>query len=375
MSTPAFVIQAEPRCLTLRDAIATPFALVAPGDLPADAPAQPARDRTFKVYTKGCLYEAGGERVDLSIRVGGVGGDQTASIDPAVLPPEQRGGTWLPGRTLYLGPFMNHYGHFITEGLSRCWKQDVGPVDHVVAYPFMHNNGNILVEEFHRHLARLLEVPIDRMAILRSQTVFDEIVVPEQLWTNNVHVNAHMRTVYERIRGRHAGARSSGRIFLSRAPSRRLGNPLAVEEIFAGFGFRVIQPERMPIAEQLALYANCEVLASLSGSGMHNCLFARPGLMTIEVGDTRARRKPVTMQRMANALSQVEAHFIPFGEGTEADIAPKLVRKNLEKILGELPRKGPVLLLRLKRRFAGLKGGRKKKRAKPDAQADLRGGS
>jgi capsular polysaccharide biosynthesis protein len=170
-----------------------------------------------------------------------------------------------------------------------------------------------------------------------------------------------MRTVYERIRTRHAGTRSSGRILLSRAPSKRLGNPLAVEEVFAGFGFRVIQPERVPIAEQLALYANCEVLASLSGSGMHNCLFARPGLMTIEVGDTRARRNPVKMQRMANALAQVEAHFIPFGEGTEADIAPKVVRKNLEKILGELPRRGPVLLLRLRRRLAGLKGGKKKK--------------
>jgi capsular polysaccharide biosynthesis protein len=137
-----------------------------------------------------------------------------------------------------------------------------------------------------------------------------------------------------------------------------------VEEIFASFGFRVIYPERIPIAEQLTLYANCEVLASLSGSGMHNCLFARPGLMTIEVGDARARRNPVLMQRMANELAQVEAHFIPFGEGTEADIEPKVVRKSLRKIMGELPRRGPVILLRLKRRFGGFKAGGKRKREK-----------
>ena len=42
--------------------------------------------------------------------------------------------------------------------------------------------------------------------------------------------------------------------------------------------------------------------------------------------------------------------------------APKVVRKNLRKILGELPRKGPVLLLRLKRRFVGF--GKAKKKAK-----------
>ncbi|HJT12379.1 MAG TPA: glycosyltransferase family 61 protein [Dongiaceae bacterium] len=345
----SLVVQTEPQCLTLGDAIATPFELLAPADLPE----HPRRHANLKSYTRGCLYSSDGARVDLSLRVGGIGGDPTASIDPAVLPPEQRGGTWLTGRTLYLGPFMNRYGQFITEGLSRYWKQDIGPVDHVVAYPFIHDSGNIQIEEFHRHLAGLLDVPIDRMAILRSQTVFDEIVVPEQLWCKNDHVNVHMRAVYERIRARHVGTKSSGRLFLSRAPSKWLGNPLAVEEVFASFGFRVIHPERMPIAEQLALYANCEVLASFSGGGMHNCLFARPGLMTIEVGDTRARRNPALMQRTAKELAQVEAHFIPFGEGTETDIAPKVVRKNLSKVLSELPRRGPVLMLRLKRRFGG----------------------
>jgi len=300
--------------------------------------------------------------------------DERVVADGAgALPPEQRGGTWLTGRTLYLGAFMNHYGHFITESLSRYWKQDSGAFDHVVAYPFMHNHGSILVEDFHRHLAGLLDVPIDRMAILRSQTVFDEIVVPEQLWTYNVQVNAHMRAVYGRISTRHAGRGTSGRIFLSRAPSGRLANALAVEEMFASFGFRIVYPERVAIADQLSLYANCEILASLSGSGMHNCLFARPGLMTIEVGDARARRNPVLMQRIANELAQVEARFIPFGEGTDARIDPKVVRKHLRNILGELPRRGPVVVLRLKRRLAGLWTRPKSKKRK--SQADLRGGS
>jgi capsular polysaccharide biosynthesis protein len=360
MNRQSHIVQTEPQCLILRDAIATPFALIPP----ADAPDQPPRHPSFKAYTTGCLYDADGARVDLSVRVGGVGGDQAASIDPTVLPPEQRGGTWLTGRTLYLGTFMNHYGHFITESLSRYWRQEAGAFDHIVAYPFMHNNGNILIRDFHRYLAGLLDVPIDRMAILRSQTVFDEIVVPEQLWANNVHVNAHMRAVYERIRRRHTGKGSRGRIFLSRAPSGRLGNPLAVEEIFASFGFRVIYPERVKIAEQLSLYANCEILASLSGSGMHNCLFARPGLMTIEVGDMRARRDPVLMQRIANEMAQVEAQFIPFGEETDARIEPKVVRKSLRNILGEMPRRGPVLLLRLKRALGRLKtDGKSRKRA------------
>ena len=364
MSAPSLIVHTEPQCVTLRDAIATPFALVAP----AGAPDQPPRHPGFKGYTRGCLYDSDGARVDLSVRTGGVGDDPAASIDPPVLPEEQRGGSWLTGRTLFLGQFMNRYGPFITESLSRYWLKESGPFDHLVGYPSVEDGGEFQVQDFHRYLAGLLGVPIDRMLNLKGQLVFDQIVVPEQLWTSNVGVNAHMREVYGRIRERHTGDKPTGRLFLSRAPSERLGNTQAVEEIFVGFGFRVIYPEQLPIAEQLSLYSNCEVLASLSGGGMHNCLFARPGLMTIEVGDTRARRSPTFAQRAANELAQVEAHFIPFGEGTEPTVNPKTIRKRLRIILGEMERRGPVFLLRLKRRLQRLKD-----RSQP--QADLRGGS
>src|SRR5687768_6482469 len=111
MNAPSHIVDAEPQCVTLRDAIATPFQIVPP----AEATDLPPRPPSFKAYTRGCLYDAEGARVDLSVRAGGVGGDQAASMDPDFLPPDQRGGAWLPGRTLYLGTFMNHYGHFITE--------------------------------------------------------------------------------------------------------------------------------------------------------------------------------------------------------------------------------------------------------------------
>jgi hypothetical protein len=170
MSAPSQVVLGEPQCVTLRDAIATRFEIVPP----AAAPDQPPRHSSFKAYTRGCLYDAEGVRADLSVRAGGVGGDQAMSIDPDLLPPGQRGGTWLSGRTLYLGTFMNHYGHFITESLSRYWRQEAAGFDHFVAYPFMHDHGEIRVRPFHRYLAGLLDVPLDRMAVLRSQTVFDE---------------------------------------------------------------------------------------------------------------------------------------------------------------------------------------------------------
>ena len=363
MSTPSHVVHTEPHWLTLRDAIATPFARVALADIMGEPPPSPG----ITAFTRGCLYDADGTRVALSVGTGGTEGDEAASIDPEELPPEQRGGTWLTGRALYLGTLMHEHGRFITESLSRCWLREAGAFDHYVAYPFMDDPGSVQLGDSQRYLAGLLDMPLERVSMLHSQTVFDEIVVPEQLWIHDVQVNARMRVVYERIRARHVGHSSTGRIFLSAPPSEDLGNPLAIEEVFAGFGFRIVHPERMPMAEQLSLYANCEVLASFSGSFMRNCLFARPGLLTIEVGDRRSRHSPLVAQQMANELAQVEAHFIPFGDGARPDIAPKAVRRQLRTILGELERRGPMILLRLKRRLQRIKRGR--------AQADLRGGS
>ena len=356
MSAPDHIVDVEPQYVTLRDAIATRFEMVPPGE----APDQPPRHASFKAYTRGCLYDADGTRIDLSVRVGGVGDDEAMSIDPEILPPEQRGGSWLPGRTLYLGTIMNRYGHFVTEGLSRYWRKETASFRHFVAYPFIHDEGQTLTQGFHRYLAELLDVPLDRTAILRSQMVFDEIVVPEQLWTHNVLVNAHMRDLYGGIRARHAGRESSGRIFLSRKASPHLTNVPAVEEVFASYGFRVLYPEEIEMAEQLSLYANCEILAGLSGGAMRNCLFTRPGLMTIEVGDPRARREPVVMQRIANELAQVDARFTPFGDGDDGRINPTIVRKSLRDTLGELPRRGSKLLFRLKRRLARPKSGQSK---------------
>ena len=354
VTDPNWIVTTDPQSVTLLDAVATPFELVPRTDRPEiEVP------HGFKSFTRGCLYDSHGVRVDLSVRVGAHSGDQAMSVDPAVLEPYQlEGGSHLAGRTLYLGTFMNHYGHFITEMLSRCWwKEAAMGFDHIVAYPFIHDGGRVLTRAYHRYLAGLLDIPIDRVAILTQQTRFDEIVVPEQLWTINATVNAHMRELYGRISRHHAAKKPHGRVFLSRpvAGSKRLDNPQEVEEVFAGYGFRILYPEQIPIARQMEIYANCEILAGLSGSGMHNALFARPGLMTIEVGDRRTRERPVTMQRMANDLAQVDAHFIPFGAGEQRTIAPKKVRKQLVDILGERPTFAPVLSLRARRLAARLR--------------------
>jgi hypothetical protein len=350
MSATGLIFDDAPASVTLRDAVASRFKLI-PG---SHDPSRPKGERTTRPSVLGCLYDADGGRVDLSLRRGRINRLTREPKDPDRFPAEQRGLdlTRLAGRTLFLGMFMNHYGHFITESLSRYWwPERAEAFDHVVAYPYVHDRGQVFIQPFHRYLAGALGIPLDRVTILDDPVRFDEIVVPEQLWVYDDHANVHLRALYPRISERHLSGAVARRVFLSRGvyPGARVVNAPRIEEVFAGFGFSVIYPEEIPIERQLDLYANCEILAGFSGSALHNCLFSRPGTLTIEVGDRRTPLEPHIMQQMANELSGVDARFLPYHPIAENCADPTAVAAALRDILGERPRHGPVLALHARR--------------------------
>lgn len=350
MSATGLIFDNAPASVTLRDAVASRFELI-PGH---HDPSRPKGERTTRPFARGCLYDIGGRRVDLSTRRGLINRLQRNHVDPDTFPPAQDNADLrrLSGRTLFLGVFMNHYGHFITESLSRCWWPDPAETfDHIVAYPYVHDRGQVFIQPFHRYLAGALGIPLDRVTILGDAVRFDEVVVPEQLWVYDDHANAHLRTLYPRISERHRSSAAAGRVFLSRGvyPGARIVNAPRIEEVFAGFGFSVIYPEEIPIERQVSIYANCEVLAGLSGSALHNCLFSRPGTLSIEVGDRRTPSKPHVMQQMANELSGADARFVDYHPIAENRADPAAVAAALRDILGERPRRGPVLALHAQR--------------------------
>lgn len=340
-----WLVDDAPQAITFRDASSSAFRIVPQEAVPVGDPRI-----GLKGVAVGCLYDSEGCRIDLSQRQGDL-----ALLDPPQLDLEDSATAtaerWS-GSTLYLGQFMNQYGHFLTEFLSRLWILERGAAfDRVAAHPSIFNRGRYLPGQPHRYLAGLLDLQLDRLEILRSPVRFAEVLVPEQLWSLNRHANTHLRPLYARIAEQHRRARSSGRIFLSRGtyPGCRLANAPAVEEVFAGFGFTVLYPQEIDIARQLELYANCEVLAGLSGSGLHNSLFCRPGTRVIDVGDQRSRRRSTRMQQMADGLAGAQSHFIPYRGGADARTDIALLRADLARLLGERPRPGRVVRLRLSR--------------------------
>ncbi len=338
------IVHTEPRRLVLREAIASQFAAFSKEQL----------GRPLRGAVRGAIYSADGKLQPLSQRRPAGSPGPRICIDPRMIEvsdPAIAGAERVGGRTLYLGNFMNHYGHFLTEFLSRLWilEEDAG-FDCFVAYPSTANRGRYLPKDFHRDLCGQVGLDLERLKILHAPARFAELVVPEQLWILNTQVNGRLRGLYERIAQAHRNGDPAGRVFLSRSPrvDQRLANTSQIERVFAGFGFSVVYPEELAMSDQLRLYANCEILAGLSGSGMHNALFCPPGTPVIEVGDLRARRHPPSMQQMANQLAQVRSSFMRYRGSADGRTDIEALAANLSGLLGERPRPERAVWLSLR---------------------------
>jgi hypothetical protein len=159
-----------------------------------------------------------------------------------------------------------------------------------------------------------------RVTILEAPTAFEEIHVPEPLYTINHRANIHLANIYRRFATFYAQDGRSRRIFLSRLqPYTRVANVTAVEEVFRELDFEMVYPETLDLPAQLALYANCSVMAGFAGTALHNCLYCREGTALIELGDTRSRDEPLRTQRIVNQATGVEAHFIAY-DGSESGV-------------------------------------------------------
>ena len=323
---------------TLENAFSTRFQIIKAADMKsAIAPSQ-SHCRSF---TTGCIYNTQGEKNSLSERVGAVGGDHVAAFNAdRVKPPRQffTQRLFIPkrsGHSLYLGPWMRHYGHFITETLSRLWlASEVKSYDHLVAYPFIFGSITPL-KPYQLYFLKLLGIDDPVIQPLKKPCYFEKITIPEQGWVINSSVNENIKPLYRKIRDAHlSNITSKSKIFLSRndAGYQRIRNVIEVEALFKKRGFDIVYPEKLSIQEQLSRYANCEVMSGFSGTALHNCVFTHEDTLIIDLGDPRNTRM-LAMQRGALALSGNPFVFIPYMGNSEGELAINNLSENLDELL------------------------------------------
>jgi hypothetical protein len=186
---------------------------------------------------------------------------------------------WKPGLYYFAGAAWNHFGHFLTEGLSRWWLLARLAPSVRAELRF------VLYDE--RPLARwqldcleALGVGAEQLVYLTEPQRFERLIVPAAAYNLHCAAAPPQAEVWEHI-GR-AFDRGSGpeRVYLSRSRytyNRTLVNEAEVERRFRARGFTVLHPQELGIAEQVAAVRHASLIAGSAGSAMYLSAFARPG--------------------------------------------------------------------------------------------------
>jgi hypothetical protein len=170
-----------------------------------------------------------------------------------------------------------HYGHLLTEQVSRLWAWDrvraLEP-DVKVLMTLQHDREPAVLLPFEEQVLGAFGIEPDDVHI------FSTTCSPERLYTATptfslpAYVRPETVAVWDRI-ARHVlrGQEEKtwpARIFVSRRPSfkRACHNTAEVEDYFRSHGFEVVFPEDHPLADQIAMFRAADAIGGFAGSAL-----------------------------------------------------------------------------------------------------------
>ncbi len=155
----------------------------------------------------------------------GLAGDRVVAADPQRLeealpgvsiPPREA--QRLRGRWLYVGNWMRHFGHFLTETLTTLWPAEV-EVAGLVGHPFVFGSASTEWQERLLALAGYGGLP---RAVAADTTVVDELILPERTYLPNGYARPQAVETWQRVAQRAGDAtQAGGAVFLSRSSWNR----------------------------------------------------------------------------------------------------------------------------------------------------------
>ncbi|MCD4524612.1 DUF563 domain-containing protein [Nocardioides sp. cx-173] len=204
-------------------------------------------------------------------------------------PEDLREGPRLDGSFYYLD-YKNpgHYGHLMTEAVSRLWGWDVAKQDDPDLRLLLRRGPKHPQAVEDRPESTILAaygVAASDVTWVEGSVSVEHLVGLTPMWHNKSPYSAHpeIRAVWERIADGLAAAEPTAvaglparRIFVTRHEGkRRCRNVAEVDAFFEAHGFTLVRPGTMSLAQQAATFAAAEVVAGFGGTGMFNLCYAR----------------------------------------------------------------------------------------------------
>jgi capsular polysaccharide biosynthesis protein len=203
--------------------------------------------------------------------------------------PQDLDGTWF-----YLdSEFRGHFGHAMTEQISRLWAWEEAKAAHPDLRALMLVNGSrTTIAEWEYRLYEAAGVRREDLVLLDRPVRPERLLAATPTFSQPGYVHEAAREVYDRVGddlAAEAPARDyPDRIFCSRRHEKRSAtNPAEVEEFFARRGFEIVYPEDHPLGEQVQMFRSATELAGFAGSAMFSMAFVRePKRVTLVSAET-----------------------------------------------------------------------------------------
>lgn len=225
-----------------------------------------------------CLYDSRGRRIAEScIRRGeGLVTYVSAGAEEVKIPDKY---SRVSEPLLYLAALQGHWGHFLTESISRLWARSVYPELRKLKC-FFGESDNDNCQKIFAYLNRL---GIFGRNIFNAPTPvkIDRCFVPLASFANNAEAySAHAlspREVAASYLNENRIEVSAQPVYLSRGGAdslRVIRGEAELEPRLEEKGVRIVHPESLSLGEQITLFNKHKVFIGCWGSAFHNILFS-----------------------------------------------------------------------------------------------------
>lgn len=179
------------------------------------------------------------------------------------------------GTYLYGGFLANHYGHVLTESVSRLWLYNRKSALNGILFCGAKQIGNAA-----RSIFAELRVEVSKLIFPKEPIRFERVIIPQPSMINRIYVHEQHVKLFREGRPEVKGLWQTTRpLYLSRRllknDVRRVVNECELEDLLMSKGVRVEHPQYLPLQEQISLVNDHEIIVGLSGSAMHTILFSR----------------------------------------------------------------------------------------------------
>lgn len=218
----------------------------------------------------------------------------------------------LPGRWIWAGVLLNHFGHFLTESLGRLWALQAvkGKVDGLLFVPKrdgQEDGGVVEMQQFHRLFFALTKIDLP-IRILTRPTRVELLEVPGQGFGIGPMAagTSSFRAFMAEHFARDVAPVGGEQLYISRSGlSARRGGILGEERLellLEQEGYEIYHPQKHSLVDQVARYKSARQIIALDGSALHLVAFT----------GVRDQQVAVIKRRDSHASDGIVTHLTAF---------------------------------------------------------------